>query len=277
MSGQISFNFNVERPGRGPASSPHYDTEGEFIESGSSADGVFDAGNVERPIHYLGSKLRLVKSILDAVNEAGPSGGAVCDLFAGSGTISKALSGSRRVISVDIQEYSRVLCTALLQPPAVGAGALADFRGRVRTSEHSRRLTWAVEPLAAYEARCLEGAARGDLEPLCDLLEHGSLLVWEHGACGATSDALRLALGEASSRLRAQQRRVGCTDRPLAACVERGGYLCRQPFDAALGRDRHAQVGEAVGGEPLFVEPPGAFGVAREGAVGGAAARVYAA
>src|SRR4030042_2259461 len=67
-----------------------------------------------RPIHYLGSKLRIVNSICEVVGKIDPSGGPVCDLFAGSGTVSREFSTSRTVIAVDIQEYSRVLCSALL-------------------------------------------------------------------------------------------------------------------------------------------------------------------
>lgn len=206
MSKQISFNFKGERPDpaghtRNPIAPPHYGTDGEFVESAFADDETPEALNVNRPIHYLGSKLRLIRSILDAVDEVDPSGGAVCDLFAGSGTVSRALSRKRRVVSVDIQEYSRVLCTALLRPANVNSQTLDQFWAGVRASEHSRRLARAVEPLAAYETSCLEQAARGDLEPLCDLVEHGSLVALERNACGATHAPLRQALGETLARL----------------------------------------------------------------------------
>ena len=71
-------------------------------------------GEVWRPIHYLGSKLRLTELICQLLDEL--ADGPVCDLFAGSGTVSLALSRSRDVIAADIQEYSRVICTALLSP-----------------------------------------------------------------------------------------------------------------------------------------------------------------
>ena len=69
-----------------------------------------------RPIHYLGSKLRLVNSIRNFLHDLDPTSGTVCDLFAGSGTVSIALSSERNVVAADVQEYSRVLCTALLKP-----------------------------------------------------------------------------------------------------------------------------------------------------------------
>ena len=77
-----------------------------------------DVGEIRtwRPIHYLGSKLRLVESIREALLDLDPGVGSVCDLFAGSGTVALALSNERNVVAADIQEYSRVICTALLKP-----------------------------------------------------------------------------------------------------------------------------------------------------------------
>ena len=68
---------------------------------------------VVRPIQYLGSKLRLLEEIgvLVDKNTKGPK---VCDLFAGSGVVSHYLSSRYEVISVDIQEYSRVLTSSLV-------------------------------------------------------------------------------------------------------------------------------------------------------------------
>jgi adenine-specific DNA methylase len=179
----------------------HYDTGGEFVESPARAGEASDALSIRRPIHYLGSKLRLVRRIVDVLDELDASGGPVCDLFAGSGTVSRALSESRAVVSVDIQEYSRVLCTALLHPSGIDAEVVEQFWLRARASGHTGRLRRAVEPLAAYEADCLREAARGDFEPLCDLLEHGSLIALEQDACGATHTKLREALAETSARL----------------------------------------------------------------------------
>jgi adenine-specific DNA methylase len=159
--------------------------------------------NVNRPIHYLGSKLRLIRPILETLDKVDPSGGGACDLFAGSGTVSQALSKKRRVVSVDIQEYSRVLCTALLLPSSVDSQTVTRFWFSVRSSEHSERLKWAVEPLVAYETGCLDKAVRGDLEPLCDLVEHGSLIALEQNLCSANYSSLRLALAEVLSRLSA--------------------------------------------------------------------------
>lgn len=51
-----------------------------------------NGSQISRPIHYLGSKLRLTSVISTMIDQVDPSQGTVCDLFAGSGTVSKALS-----------------------------------------------------------------------------------------------------------------------------------------------------------------------------------------
>lgn len=72
--------------------------------------------SVFRPIHYLGSKLRLLNIIQETIDTVTPLEGGVIDLFSGSGIVSKALSLSRPVCSVDIQAYSRILSSALILP-----------------------------------------------------------------------------------------------------------------------------------------------------------------
>jgi adenine-specific DNA methylase len=157
--------------------------------------------HISRPIHYLGSKLRLINLICDIIDKVDPGGGPVCDLFAGSGTVSRALSNNRDVIAVDIQEYSRVLCSALLQPPSLGEDAIDRFMKSVRSSEHAEELSWAVKPLVDYEANCFNHAIDGNLEPLCDFLEYGSLIAWDQNACGSTDTLLHAALADTSARL----------------------------------------------------------------------------
>ena len=69
-----------------------------------------------RTVHYLGSKLRILEFIKQLVDELDPEKSGVCDLFSGSGSVSQYLSSERKAISVDIQEYSNVVCNALLNP-----------------------------------------------------------------------------------------------------------------------------------------------------------------
>jgi adenine-specific DNA methylase len=135
--------------------------------------------NIEtfRTIHYLGSKLRILDFIKEITNEIDPGRGAVCDLFAGSGVVSQILAHERRIIAVDIQEYSRVICSALLMPKT--GNELSDFETKFYHSSYKRKLSESLRPIIDYESfAMLEGHA-GNFEPICDLLENGSL----YGVC----------------------------------------------------------------------------------------------
>ncbi len=149
-----------------------------------------------RPIHYLGSKLRLVNDIRNAVEDLDPTGGCVCDLFAGSGTVSRFLSLSRPVVSVDIQEYSRVLCEAILQPLKIRQ-PLSDV---CKNSEHFERLHWALEPLIEYENLSIRQALLGNSEALCDLIEYGPIIGFALGYGKKTSKLYKI-MEDVNSRL----------------------------------------------------------------------------
>lgn len=68
-----------------------------------------------RTLHYLGGKSRIIKPLKEIIKSIDSNKG-LCDLFAGSGAVSQAFSNERRVVANDIQEYSRVICSALLNP-----------------------------------------------------------------------------------------------------------------------------------------------------------------
>ena len=68
-----------------------------------------------RTLNYLGSKLRLLDFIEDKVLDVTPKDAAVCDLFAGSGCVSRKLSRLHPVVSCDIQGYSKVIVEALIK------------------------------------------------------------------------------------------------------------------------------------------------------------------
>ena len=113
--------------------------------------------DIFRPIHYLGSKLRILDFIQRTIDDVDPSGAGVCDLFAGSGTVSYKLSSTHSVTSVDIQEYSRVICSALLKPTRY-LGETTDFVDECRQSARKKSLERAIEPLAIYESTCITKA-----------------------------------------------------------------------------------------------------------------------
>lgn len=148
---------------------------------------------VWRPIHYLGSKLRLAEAIRDLVNETAPGDGAVCDLFAGSGTVSMALATTRPVVAADIQEYSRVLCTAILRPADFPPQHAAEF------TDEAKRLSTGfekcLEPLLEFEDKAITLATRAP-RLLCDLSEQGSLVAGQ-----PASRELATAVREARARI----------------------------------------------------------------------------
>jgi adenine-specific DNA methylase len=137
-----------------------------------------------------------VRSAIYAVANDGP----ICDLFAGSGTVSYALSQDRDVIAVDIQEYSRVLCSALMVGIQKCPFTELSLSEIVNCSFVSEMLA-AVSPLVAYEQLCFENAQSGNAELLCDLVENASLALFEHNGSKRASDELRLALRTSHERL----------------------------------------------------------------------------
>lgn len=126
-------------------------------------------GAVWRPIHYLGSKLRATDFISRTVSGLRVSGTAACDLFAGSGTVAARLGELGPVVANDIQEYSRVICSALListdeLDPAKIVDAIASSPAR-------KALLRACAPLVDYEREAIAAASAGDLVPLATLQE----------------------------------------------------------------------------------------------------------
>ena len=146
-----------------------------------------------RPIHYLGSKLRLVESIRQALLELDPGMGSVCDLFAGSGTVALALSNERNVVAADIQEYSRVICTALLKPTPLDDATVKNLMTKIELSY--KRLEHCVEPMLEFERQAIE-KANTNPELLCDLIESGTLLHNQQ-----SDDALGRAIKETRLRM----------------------------------------------------------------------------
>lgn len=165
----------------------------------------FDSGperSVQRPIHYLGSKLRILEAIVELTDLLAPDGGTACDLFAGSGAVSRALGSHRPVVSVDIQEYSRVLSSALLNPVRPEDDVVKRVLHGTEDDDLSAQLEWSLEPLIRLEGESLHNAERGDPEPLCQLLEYGSIVVAQTEECERAAGHLRDALLETCRRLK---------------------------------------------------------------------------
>lgn len=165
---------------------------------------VTNGPTVFRPIHYLGSKLRIAPAIAAALDDADVSRGPVLDLFAGSGTTAFALAKHRPVIASDIQEYSRVICSALLSSRPRGADIVSIFAERWKEGSPLRDALFdAIEPLIQYERDALLAARDGETEAICSVLEHGSILAAERGLTGSASSELQRHVVEVTRRLAA--------------------------------------------------------------------------
>lgn len=127
-----------------------------------------------RTLNYLGSKLRLLDFIEDKVLDVTPQGTGVCDLFAGSGCVSRKLSRLHPVVACDIQGYSKVIGNALLNKFDVTDKTIEDFFMSLN-SESAHNLREAFAPLIDLEQNAIKNK---DLEVLTCILEHGSLEVF---------------------------------------------------------------------------------------------------
>lgn len=171
----------------------------ETFETQANVSSCEAPSKVFRPIHYLGSKLRLLDEIGHAVDEVCSSGSVVCDLFSGSGVVSSSLSLRRRVVSVDIQEYARVLASAVLMERPVDRVELGSLLLPASDDELGAMLLHAFEPLIDYEAHCVAQAREYKPEALADLIELGSVV----SASGISSKSVPLikAFRDVTARL----------------------------------------------------------------------------
>ena len=126
-----------------------------------------------RTLNYLGSKLRLLDFIEEHVKLATPAGAGVCDLFAGSGCVSYKLSSCFPITTCDIQHYSEVICTALLQPNSLNINTANSFLESIQ--KRNSILLDSFAPLIDMESDAIRTK---NLEVLTDIVEHGSLEVF---------------------------------------------------------------------------------------------------
>lgn len=71
--------------------------------------------NIPSLIKYMGSKAEIIEYVVAGLNDVHKENQTVCDLFAGSATLSGALRGNKiDIISNDIQQYSQVLAKTYL-------------------------------------------------------------------------------------------------------------------------------------------------------------------
>lgn len=127
-----------------------------------------------RTLNYLGSKLRLLDFIEAKVLEVTPKGAGICDLFAGSGCVSRKLSRLHPVVACDIQGYSKVIGNAILKNYNVEDEDINRFFANLNT-ESASALRDVFAPLIELEHDAIENK---NLEVLTCILEYGSVEVF---------------------------------------------------------------------------------------------------
>ena len=136
--------------------------------------------NQVRTVHYLGSKMRMLSAIKDAIDDVDPTNGKVCDLFCGSAIVSEYLLQYRDVMAVDIQNYSKVYCeaglTGIRNTPPVSSIIKSIKASACRTKNIKEYMS-----LLIYEEECIAKAKTGEIESLYEIIEKGSLYAFLNG------------------------------------------------------------------------------------------------
>jgi adenine-specific DNA-methyltransferase len=114
-----------------------------------------------RPIQYLGSKLRLVKEISEII-ESNKTSNLVCDLFSGSGVVSHYLANKNDIISLDIQYYSTVISSALINGKKLSKSEIESFISEAKSNPIYLDLEFIYEPLTCLEESLLKSKLISD-------------------------------------------------------------------------------------------------------------------
>lgn len=177
----------------------------KLLELGRKGDGPRVAVPAFRPIQYLGSKQRLCPVIADAVSSLVAPGSEVGDLFSGSGVVASALSRRFKTTAVDIQAFSEVLASSLLNGAESDLDALRgdDFRRDFERAQTTLRKIFSE--LIEVEDDALRLAVSGKGEALSQLIEHGSVAAFERLAQDDGPATIKRAHTAVVDRLRRAQ------------------------------------------------------------------------
>lgn len=130
-----------------------------------------------KTVHYLGSKTRMLPEIKKCIDELNQVNGRVCDLFCGSGVVSEFLLQQYDILAVDIQNYSKVYCRARLSGGIQGID-LKKIESDIRNSLIRKKNLDYYKPILEYEDKCMDDLANGQLEPMYEIIEKGSLYAY---------------------------------------------------------------------------------------------------
>lgn len=145
----------------------------DVAEKISDVSTLLKKPNSFRTIHYLGSKLRVLEFIKQVVDELDPERNGLCDLFSGTGSVSQYFSSERKVVSVDLQNYSSIICAALLKP--ISDEFTRSFAKELYDSEYIDEYLKVFQPLIILEDSLINGKLSLNLESVCNFLENSSL------------------------------------------------------------------------------------------------------
>ncbi|MCA5937839.1 DNA adenine methylase [Pectobacterium brasiliense] len=126
---------------------------------------------IVKPIYYLGAKnsfLNEIKVIIDSVRK---KSGPVCDLFSGSGVVGNFLSQFYPVTTVDIQEYSRVISSALFNSNQIDYEKIKSNIELITFNEEFQEIYQCIRPLCEYEKKALENISDGNVKNIVEIVE----------------------------------------------------------------------------------------------------------
>lgn len=158
--------------------------------------------SVFRPIYYLGCKTSFTSVIKAAIDEVDPSGGRLLDLFSGTGAVGAALGLTREVTTVDVQEYSRVLCSAVLSPADLSPSSIGRITALALQSETAKHVQLCLQSLIEYECKSINAAVDGDVYALMELLGSPPLAEYDKLVFEAPPTELAEIMGEVVNRLK---------------------------------------------------------------------------
>lgn len=120
-----------------------------------------------RVIQYLGSKLKLLDEIKEEIDRVTVNKGIVVDLFAGTGVVASCLARDYKVIANDIQAYSSLITTVLINNlhTDVTYEELASSQSYIKNKNSLENL---FRDILVYESTVLSNEDYEKLALLCE-------------------------------------------------------------------------------------------------------------
>lgn len=124
-----------------------------------------------KPIYYLGAKNSFLSEIKTIINSIKKESGPVCDLFSGSGVVGNYLSQFYPVTTVDIQEYSKVISSALFQSSNANIEKIRKDIEDLHLNAEFHEIYECIRPLCEYERRSIDNISHGNVDDIVEIVE----------------------------------------------------------------------------------------------------------